>query len=79
MSQANTHRGKAYLSAVSAVRDRLTHFKAPDWVYFEPLPKTSTGKIQKHVLRAVAHARTRDDGPAPARSSGTTGSPGGRA
>jgi fatty-acyl-CoA synthase len=33
------------------VRDRLAHFKAPDQVYFEPLPKTSTGKIQKNVLR----------------------------
>jgi fatty-acyl-CoA synthase len=40
------------------VRDRLAHFKAPDRVYFEPLPKTSTGKIQKHVLRAVARERT---------------------
>jgi acyl-coenzyme A synthetase/AMP-(fatty) acid ligase len=26
-------------------------------VYFEPLPKTSTGKIQKHVLRALARQR----------------------
>jgi fatty-acyl-CoA synthase len=33
------------------VRDRLAHFKAPDQVYFESLPKTSTGKIQKNVLR----------------------------
>lgn len=33
------------------VRDRLAHFKAPDRVYFENLPKTSTGKIQKNVLR----------------------------
>jgi fatty-acyl-CoA synthase len=39
------------------VRGRLAHFKAPDLVYFEALPKTSTGKIQKHVLRAVARAR----------------------
>jgi len=39
------------------VRDRLAHFKAPDQVYFEPLPKTSTGKVQKHVLRAVARQR----------------------
>ena len=36
------------------VRGRLAHFKAPDQVYFETLPKTSTGKIQKHVLRARA-------------------------
>ena len=40
------------------VRGRLAHFKAPDRVYFEALPKTSTGKIQKHVLRAVARERT---------------------
>ena len=40
------------------VRGRLAHFKAPDRVYFEPLPKTSTGKIQKHVLRARARERT---------------------
>ncbi len=46
------------------VRGRLAHFKAPDRVYFEALPKTSTGKIQKHVLRAVARERTRDGGPA---------------
>ena len=39
------------------VRARLAHFKAPDRVYFEPLPKTSTGKIQKHALRALAHER----------------------
>jgi fatty-acyl-CoA synthase len=36
------------------VRARLAHFKAPDRVYFEALPKTSTGKIQKHALRARA-------------------------
>jgi fatty-acyl-CoA synthase len=32
-------------------RSRIAHFKAPDRVYFRELPKTSTGKIQKHVLR----------------------------
>jgi fatty-acyl-CoA synthase len=44
------------------VRGRLAHFKAPDRVYFEALPKTSTGKIQKHVLRTVARERIRDGG-----------------
>jgi fatty-acyl-CoA synthase len=39
------------------VRARLAHFKAPDRVYFEALPKTSTGKVQKHVLRARARDR----------------------
>ena len=32
-------------------RDRLAHYKCPDAVEFGPLPKTSTGKIQKFVLR----------------------------
>jgi len=32
-------------------RARLAHFKAPKSVMFGPLPKTSTGKIQKFVLR----------------------------
>jgi fatty-acyl-CoA synthase len=39
------------------VRDRLAHFKAPDRIYFETLPKTSTGKIQKNVLRDRARSR----------------------
>jgi fatty-acyl-CoA synthase len=45
------------------VRARLAHFKAPDRVYFETLPKTSTGKIQKHVLRAVARERNQAGSP----------------
>ncbi len=36
---------------IDHVRDRLAHFKAPRRVVFGPLPKTSTGKIQKKVLR----------------------------
>ncbi len=32
-------------------RDRLAHFKCPDAIEFGPLPKTSTGKVQKFVLR----------------------------
>jgi fatty-acyl-CoA synthase len=47
------------------VRARLAHFKAPDRVYFEALPKTSTGKIQKHVLRARARDRAGRAGPGP--------------
>jgi fatty-acyl-CoA synthase len=35
-------------------RDRMAHFKAPRTVVFGPLPKTSTGKIQKYVLRERA-------------------------
>lgn len=32
-------------------RERIAHFKAPKYVEFGDLPKTSTGKIQKFVLR----------------------------
>jgi fatty-acyl-CoA synthase len=32
-------------------RERLAHYKCPDSVEFGPLPKTSTGKVQKFVLR----------------------------
>jgi fatty-acyl-CoA synthase len=32
-------------------RGRLAHYKCPDAVEFGPLPKTSTGKTQKFVLR----------------------------
>jgi fatty-acyl-CoA synthase len=35
-------------------RDHLAHFKVPRKVVFGPLPKTSTGKIQKFVLRERA-------------------------
>jgi fatty-acyl-CoA synthase len=35
-------------------RANLAHFKAPSHVVFGPLPKTSTGKIQKFVLRGQA-------------------------
>jgi len=37
-------------------RDNLAHFKAPRAVVFGPLPKTSTGKIQKFTLRDRAKA-----------------------
>ncbi|TWH18769.1 AMP-binding protein [Prauserella rugosa] len=36
---------------VEHVRSRLARFKAPKRVVFTELPKTSTGKIQKYVLR----------------------------
>jgi fatty-acyl-CoA synthase len=32
-------------------RSQLAHFKCPKQVEFGPLPKTSTGKVQKYVLR----------------------------
>ncbi len=37
-------------------RDNLAHYKAPRTVLFCELPKTSTGKIQKFVLREQARA-----------------------
>jgi fatty-acyl-CoA synthase len=36
---------------ISFCRDNMAHFKAPKTVIFGDLPKTSTGKIQKFVLR----------------------------
>jgi fatty-acyl-CoA synthase len=39
---------------IDHVRQRLAGFKAPARVEFGPLPKTSTGKIQKSVLRQAA-------------------------
>lgn len=35
-------------------RQHLAHYKAPRTVVFSPLPKTSTGKVQKFVLREQA-------------------------
>jgi fatty-acyl-CoA synthase len=37
---------------IEFVRSRLARFKAPKRIVFGPLPKTSTGKVQKHLLRA---------------------------
>ena len=39
---------------VRFLRDHLAHYKVPRHVLFGPLPKTSTGKIQKFVLRERA-------------------------
>ncbi|MEL6965001.1 MAG: AMP-binding protein, partial [Pseudomonadota bacterium] len=35
-------------------RDLLAHFKAPKWIVLTELPKTSTGKVQKTILRERA-------------------------
>ncbi|MCM2473236.1 acyl-CoA synthetase [Rhizobium sp. CG5] len=37
-------------------RANMAHYKAPKTVVFGPLPKTSTGKIQKYLLREKARA-----------------------
>jgi fatty-acyl-CoA synthase len=41
-------------SIIAFCRERLARFKAPRHIIFGPLPKTSTGKIQKFVLRERA-------------------------
>ena len=41
---------------VAWCREHLAHYKAPRTVVFGALPKTSTGKIQKFVLRDTARA-----------------------
>jgi fatty-acyl-CoA synthase len=43
---------------ISFVRARTAHFKAPKEVIFGELPKTSTGKVRKHVLRERARGET---------------------
>ncbi|GAA2361940.1 acyl--CoA ligase family protein [Saccharopolyspora halophila] len=39
---------------VAFVRNRIAHFKVPKRIVFGDLPKTSTGKLQKNVLRERA-------------------------
>ncbi|CAA7616105.1 putative acyl-CoA synthetase [Magnetospirillum sp. LM-5] len=41
---------------IAFCRDHMAHFKIPRTVVFGPLPKTSTGKIQKFMLRQQAKA-----------------------
>ncbi len=41
---------------IAHCRQNMAHYKAPRHVIFGPLPKTSTGKIQKFVLRERAKA-----------------------
>ncbi|MGE5145984.1 MAG: acyl-CoA synthetase [Candidatus Eiseniibacteriota bacterium] len=41
-------------SIIAWCRDHMAHYKVPRTVVFGPLPKTSTGKIQKFVLRDAA-------------------------
>ncbi len=36
---------------IAFCRDNIAHYKCPSTVEFTELPKTSTGKIQKFVLR----------------------------
>ena len=49
---------------IAYCREHLARFKAPRTVVFGALPKTSTGKIQKFVLREQAAALADGDAPA---------------
>lgn len=44
----------AEADVIEFARQRLTHFKCPKRVVFVAIPKTSTGKIEKYVLRTDA-------------------------
>jgi fatty-acyl-CoA synthase len=46
------------VTLIAWCREHLAHYKVPRTVVFGPLPKTSTGKVQKFVLRE--RARTLD-------------------
>ncbi len=41
---------------IAFCRDNMAHFKAPKTVVFGALPKTSTGKVQKFILRERARS-----------------------
>ena len=41
---------------IAFCREHIAHYKAPKTVVFGPLPKTSTGKMQKFMLREQARA-----------------------
>jgi acyl-CoA synthetase (AMP-forming)/AMP-acid ligase II len=49
---------------IDYAREKLAHFKAPRVVVFGELPKTSTGKVQKYVLRDRARSLLGDKGKA---------------
>jgi fatty-acyl-CoA synthase len=39
---------------VAYCREHMAHFKVPRTIVFAQLPKTSTGKVQKFMLRQMA-------------------------
>jgi fatty-acyl-CoA synthase len=47
----NTGASASSEEIIEFCRQRLAHYKCPDAIEFGPLPKTSTGKVQKFVLR----------------------------
>ncbi len=50
------HEATRQAQIIAFCREHLAHFKVPRTVVFTTLPKTSTGKIQKFVLRDQAKA-----------------------
>ncbi len=54
--EARPGSGLTEAEVIAFCRDRLAHFKCPRTVVFTELPKTSTGKIQKFLLREQARA-----------------------
>ena len=50
---------------ITHCRSHLAHFKAPRTIVFGLLPKTSTGKIQKFLLRDRARSASAIDSPPP--------------
>jgi fatty-acyl-CoA synthase len=46
--------GTTEAELIGFCRERMARFKVPKKVVFGPLPKTSTGKIQKFILREKA-------------------------
>ena len=57
-SRCGPGRGHARQELIDFCREHLAHFKCPKSIEFGELPKTSTGKIQKFVLREKAWAGT---------------------
>jgi fatty-acyl-CoA synthase len=47
----NTAASASAEEIIAFCRQRLAHYKCPDEIEFGPLPKTSTGKVQKFALR----------------------------
>jgi fatty-acyl-CoA synthase len=47
----NSEAGAGADEIIAFCRQRLAHYKCPDAIEFGPLPKTSTGKVQKFALR----------------------------
>jgi fatty-acyl-CoA synthase len=47
----NRTAGASAEEIIAFCRQRLAHYKCPDAIVFGPLPKTSTGKVQKFALR----------------------------